>query len=270
LRARVPCLVEGQHLAREIFERRVYERHRVSLAADAAGTAAAMRPLVVDVGAHVGLFALRALSMLPHSRLLAIEPARRTCALLRANLAANGMGARATVVQAAADAGGDGDGDGRRVRLRYYRNLTSNSTCVPEERERAQRYALAPWRLGAARDEWCAARSLSSILREHGRGDPRDGGAIALLKVDVEGAELDVLRGLAPCDWARVAQVVVEAHAVGDRVQRIVALLRELGGFAHVCAEPDEELAALGLDNFLVYAARSPSLGEASDAGGAA
>jgi hypothetical protein len=75
---------------------------------------------------------------------------------------------RATVVQAAADAGGDGDD--RRVRLRYYRHLPSNSTCVPDERECAQRCALTPWRLDAARDEWCDARSLSSMMRAHGSG----------------------------------------------------------------------------------------------------
>ncbi len=34
-----------------------------------------------------------------------------------------------------------------------------------------------------------------------------------LLKVDVEGAELDVLRGVDPQDWARIRQVVVEVRS---------------------------------------------------------
>ena len=41
--------------------------------------------------------------------------------------------------------------------------------------------------------------------------------AVGLLKVDVEGAELGVLRGIGAVWWQRIERVVVEVHDVGDR-----------------------------------------------------
>ncbi|KAG2435614.1 hypothetical protein HYH02_011904 [Chlamydomonas schloesseri] len=44
---------------------------------------------------------------------------------------------------------------------------------------------------------------------------------VDLLKVDVERAELQVLAGLAPEDWARVRQVVMEVHDLPEAVERL-------------------------------------------------
>ena len=75
---------------------------------------------------------------------------------------------------------------------------------------------------------------------------------IALLKIDVEGAELDVLCSLGARWWPRVAQVAVEVHCVGARVDECVRVLRERGGFARVrvCQ------GAGGSAAVMVYAAR--------------
>jgi FkbM family methyltransferase len=214
---------------------------------------------VLDIGAHVGLFALKVLSQTADTRLIAVEPASRTCALLRANVAESGLGARVRIVRAAAGSSLLPE----RVRLRCYPNLTSNATCAPAERERAQGHALAPWRLAGAEDELCPTTTISRLLADERLGlaaeraqEPRLAARVRLLKVDVEGLELDVLRGVAPSDWPQIEQVVVEAHAVGDRVEQIVALLRDVGRFECLHAEPEPELAELGLDNWLVYARR--------------
>lgn len=71
----------------------------------------------------------------------------------------------------------------------------------------------------------CRAGTLSALLAE----TPLAEGPIDLLKVDVEKAELAVLRSLSEADWARVRQVAVEVHAIGDRVAVIEALLRDHG-----------------------------------------
>ena len=94
-------------------------------------------------------------------------------------------------------------------------------------------------------------RRLSDVLRETGVE------RIDLLKVDVQRAELDVLRGIDAADWPRIDQVVMEVHdAPGDesegRVPEILALL-DAHGFDAV-AEQDELLH--GTDRYNLYAVR--------------
>jgi len=78
---------------------------------------------------------------------------------------------------------------------------------------------------------------------------------VRLLKVDVEGDELEVLRGVDAADWPCIEQVALEVHATGGRLEAVLALLHE-AGFARVTPTRHAELAALGLDNWLVHACR--------------
>ena len=78
------------------------------------------------------------------------------------------------------------------------------------------------------------------------RGDPRAprAGRVDLLKLDIEGAEYDVLYGAAPETLARIREIRMEAHDLdGERPQRRGAadVLRPSVGFAivHDRAEPD-------------------------------
>jgi len=75
---------------------------------------------------------------------------------------------------------------------------------------------------------------------------------IDLLKIDVEGAEWDVLRGINSGDWPRIHQVVAEVHDEDGRVARVEKLLRE-HGFT-VVSEPEPQSAAWGV--WLVWARR--------------
>lgn len=76
---------------------------------------------------------------------------------------------------------------------------------------------------------------------------------IDLLKVDVEGDELEVLKGVKDSDWGKIEQVVLEVHDEPGRLNAIRRLLSSQG-FA-VCVEQDDELAYLG--NYMCYAYRS-------------
>lgn len=66
-------------------------------------------------------------------------------------------------------------------------------------------------------------RRMSDVIREHGVE------RIDLLKIDVELAELDVLRGIDDCDWPKIQVVVIEVHDIDGRLEHITALLREHG-----------------------------------------
>ncbi|HEU4795076.1 MAG TPA: FkbM family methyltransferase, partial [Pyrinomonadaceae bacterium] len=80
---------------------------------------------------------------------------------------------------------------------------------------------------------------------------------IDLLKIDVQRAELDVLRGIEPQDWEKIGQVVMEVHdgkgtANEGRVSEIVNLL-ESRGFS-VVTEQEDELQ--GTDRYNLYAVK--------------
>ena len=76
---------------------------------------------------------------------------------------------------------------------------------------------------------------------------------IALLKIDVERAELDVLRGVAPADWRNIRAVAAEVHDYDGRLAEVLALLR-----THGFDVTSEQPASLKDSNLhMVYATRS-------------
>jgi hypothetical protein len=70
----------------------------------------------------------------------------------------------------------------------------------------------------------------------------------------VEGAELDVVAGIAPATWPLVRHVVVEVHDIDRRVERIRALL-EVQGFEVLVEQEPRPLKQL-LSMHLVYGRR--------------
>ncbi|HEU5132300.1 MAG TPA: FkbM family methyltransferase, partial [Pyrinomonadaceae bacterium] len=109
--------------------------------------------------------------------------------------------------------------------------------------------------------EDCRLRRLSSVIREEQIEQ------IDLLKIDVQRAELDVLRGIDSDDWNRIKQVVLEVHdRKGSESEGRAEEIRELlqtHGFA-VVVEQDELLS--GTDRYNVYAVR-PELKAARNGG---
>ena len=73
--------------------------------------------------------------------------------------------------------------------------------------------------------------------------------SVDLLKIDVERAELDVLRGVEASDWPKVQQVVMEVHDVGGQLGRVHRLLRGTAGFRQCIVEQDTLLAGSTLHN---------------------
>jgi FkbM family methyltransferase len=150
--------------------------------------------VVFDVGAHVGLFALAAaLRVGPTGRVYAFEPAPVTAALLERHVRMNGLENSIEVVRViVADAAGELDF--------YTQGATMAAALFPENIE-----VLSPergeGRLEVSRtatttiDGFCAERSI--------RPDR--------IKIDVEGAELSVLRG-AGAALESDAEILCEVH----------------------------------------------------------
>jgi FkbM family methyltransferase len=123
--------------------------------------------VVFDIGAHIGTFALPlAAAVGPSGHVVAVEADARSFALLRWNLAERGLLGRVTPIHAVA-----GGGDGR------YRAVTT-----PD-------HTSASWFVAAADGEAMTGIALDDIRDR--LVDPR---RAAVIKIDVEGMELAVLR----------------------------------------------------------------------------
>lgn len=95
--------------------------------------------------------------------------------------------------------------------------------------------------------------TMDTFLKE--LGAPASG-PIHLLKVDVEGAELDVLEGMSEQLWARVQQLVVETHNIDNRVDRVRKLLVSKG-FKNVQFDKEEWEVHRLLDITSLFASRN-------------
>jgi hypothetical protein len=95
----------------------------------------------------------------------------------------------------------------------------------------------------------CELKTISDVIRE------REIAAIALVKIDVEGSEWDVIEGIAEEDWPKIRQFVVEAHDVNGRVEKMKSVF-ESRGYRTVVSQEDWELHKL-INAFTIIAVRS-------------
>jgi FkbM family methyltransferase len=159
---------------------------------------------IVDVGAGVGSFAVVAACRFPGCRVLAFEPDPLQHGLLRENAAANDADVESFCVA-----------------------IGTKSTYLLSG-EGAQTSTVVPSGSGSA--------SVPGVrLGDFVRDDTVD-----LLKIDCEGAELDVLQSLSPAGLERVSRVVLEYHNLnGGRNDEILAsLLRNAGYYVRLVPDP--------------------------------
>ncbi len=271
---------EVNFIYREVFVDRDYLQHGITL-----------KPgdTVFDVGANIGLFAIFADTQCRGDcELFCFEPIPETFLFLRRNLQEHGLAERPSV--RLLNVGLTHTGGAERACFTYFPSASGTSTQYATEKKRQiqvlrrlvdeTRFAsevigkmprwprLVCWvgymmaypffpllrrklaAMSKGQEVECRLVTLSAVLREYHVE------AVDLLKVDVEGAELDVLNGIDDADWPRIQQVSMETHAVEGRADRIVALLRERG-FSVTVQRPMWARTLEFLDNVNVYARRA-------------
>jgi len=160
--------------------------------------------LFVDIGANVGSYTM--LGAAAGARVLAIEPIPNTFGWLARNIAVNGLGERLRALNL-----GLGRAEGR---LRFTGGLDAMNHVLAEG-ESAENLVEVPM------------RTLDSVL---------DGESPALIKMDVEGFETEVLAGggrsglwlirvCLPLSWSSTAV----AHATGSMKRRFIGICWRVG-----------------------------------------
>ena len=258
---------ETEFLYEEIFTRRSYLRRGVCVPLTGA-------PVIMYVGANIGLFSLAALRENANARVYAFEPAPAAFECLERNLSAVRSAQPATCTRVLLR------DSASTCPLHWYPEAPAESTCHPRERE-GQRLRLAAVAkaseaeadsssaaavpASAAEVIQVSAMTLAAFLEREALD------SIDLLKVDVEGDELRVLMGVGAQNWHRIRQVVVEVHDINGRLDACVRLLRRHGFKVHseACLGGTEQGYAMVVPStlrlFYIYAVRAERKRKRSD-----
>jgi FkbM family methyltransferase len=257
---------------------------------------------VLDVGANVGAFAMRAAAACGGDlRILAFEPSPETFDALTVNFARSAL-LRGTRHQLFRLGLSSDEHAGRTLAFYDFARYPTNSTfhlsakrrefeIYFEDRGRrikARIERVVPGRLGRAaarmaehamttlprgapawwlmrqvmglREHEVRVDTLANVLERTGADDVDPYGRVEridLLKIDVEGPELEILQGLGASGWSKVRQVVVETHDRDGRLQKIEALVRSRG--LREIRRARQRSVDNGLDSIIVYARRPES-----------
>jgi FkbM family methyltransferase len=236
---------------------------------------------VFDVGANIGMFSLEVLRRTGGDvELYSFEPATETFEYLKRNVEELFSEAPVRLFRTAlADQTGEATLYHRprmSVTSSLYSEAVGDSGSIVREMLREPpdpyRELLPSWlrRLPAAQAEWilwtcacwtqakvvettCPVTTVSEVVEEHGVE------RIDFLKVSVEGAELEVFRGIRAEDWTKIDRLALEVHDVDGRVQAMRAILRSVGFSA---VQVDQEWPFQGTDIYMLRAARNAPAGE--------
>jgi FkbM family methyltransferase len=186
--------------------------------------------VVLDIGAHIGRYSLMAAEAVGRSgRVFAFEPDKSNACLLKTNAQLNNLD-QIKIVQAAA-----GNKTGTIDIL--VSDVDTMWTSTRPKWTDALHYGQAPLHTKMERVPLVA---IDDFLREHNIGH------VALMKIDVEAAELDVLAGAkASLSAGRIGQVIVEVHQPLVSPTEVSAILTSYNYKFEKIANSEEEFYAI-------------------------
>ncbi|MER6775167.1 FkbM family methyltransferase [Streptomyces bacillaris] len=189
--------------------------------------------VVLDIGGNIGLTALVYADLVPGIRVISAEPAPACFEALRRNIERHvpgGVAVRAAVGKAPGT-----------MELTYYPESPANSTLYADVADNIS-ISKAYMRTTGMRDEFIELHH-DSIAATFEQGvvstvdvvtvgdlvEQYEVAEVALLKIDVERAELDVLQGVPDHLWTRIRRVVAEVHDIEGRLDQVRKMLTAKG-----------------------------------------
>ena len=145
-------------------------------------------PVVIDIGAQVGCFALRVAERLPGARVHAYEASPSTTTWLERNIRTNSVGDRVSTHGVALS--------GRAGTVAMADNGRGSA-------------------LNSARGDQVATVAVPSVTFADALAAA--GGSADVVKIDTEGAEYDIVLATTARDWQTVRRLVIEYHPVQGR-----------------------------------------------------
>ena len=191
---------------------------------------------ILDIGANIGCFALKAAADFPAARVVAVEPYPPTYARLAGHVAANGLADRVTTWQLAV--GGKADTRGMRFGgVSQYARLAAGGAPGAGDGDGVTVSVIT---LADAVDRACAALGVDEL---------------DFVKMDIEGAEHEAV-GAAPAEaFARIRVLGIEYH--GNRPKAGLFAALEAAGMR--LREDRVEGQDLGVAHFVRAAAPAPA-----------
>ncbi len=173
--------------------------------------------LVLDLGANIGLFGLLAASLNPQTEVHCFEPAKNNIAMLEKNFAANPSSHPRLHIHGAAVGSADGTAEFR----------------VNSDTPQMSGFFAKQGQL-----EKVEVRSFAKIIESFGK-------PISLVKMDVEGAEHEIVENTPASAWKNIRAVAMEIHPYPRGAASIIELVKRMEGFGFTAKEE-----AIGRGNY--------------------